>query len=132
MGCDWTVHIWDDLEFDEDVIRALMCSSLGSKYFTMNMISRKWEEDVKKKYGKDHYDLVANTPSYEIGEVSFLKRGLTGDDSFLYGKDAYINLFDGDPEPITQGLIDKCNEVDKELAEFLKNHIGKKCFTVCW
>lgn len=131
MGCDFCVHIWDKSKFDEDVLEANGCHTLGSKYFRWGDC-RSLERAIEKKYDKDDYTILSETPTYNMGEVSFLKRAMFEDDSYLYGKDDYVGLFDGDPEPITEALIKKASKVDKDLGAFLEKYKEHCCFTICW
>ena len=131
MGCDFCVHIWNKSKFDEDVLKAQGAHSMGSKYFTWGS-ARELEDAIKEKYGKDYYDILVMTPTFNMGEVSFLKQALTGDDAYLYGRDQYVNIFDGDPEPITKELRKKASNIDKKLGKFLKKHKKHHCFTICW
>jgi len=132
MGCDYCVHIWDKSKFDEDVLEANGCHTLGSKYFSWSKNCRALEDAIKEKYGEDEYIILSETPTYNMGEVSFLKRAMTGDDHYLYGKDNYVDLFDGDPEPITEDLIKRASKVDEKLGKFLEKYKEHHCFTICW
>ena len=131
MGCDFCVHIWDKTKFDEDVLIANGAHVLGSKYMSFGN-HRELEENIKIKYGKGEFTILSETPTYNMGEVSFLKRSITNDDSYLYGKDDYVNIFDGDPEPITKELIEKAFKIDKDLGNFLEKYKEHQCFTICW
>lgn len=132
MGCDWTVHIWDKSKFDEDVLKCFKAHSMGSRYFNILVSNNYLKKEIEEKYNKDAYEIIGNTPQYEIGEVSFLKRAVFGSDDFLYGHDEYIELFEGDPEPITDRMIEMCRKVDEDLAKFLEKHKEHQVFTVCW
>ena len=138
MAADLAIHIWDKTILGEDVMQVFFRNSIGSKYskgigygFTIGQQNTA-DNIIKKKYGKEPFSLIGNTPSYQCGETSPLKAMLFEDDDYLYGVDAYFKLFEKEEFPeITDEFI-KGAIFDKSLVGFLEEHKGKTAFTVCW
>ena len=147
MGCTYTLHVRTEEITDEDM-EIFFSNTLGSPLFT-------WGNHPKNEKGFGPiYKRFSSSPSYEFGEMSFLKAGLSGDDKYLSNCvdiEDFIKNEDGYGELITKELINQIKDWlddlknddsyygntmsinDKiGLLKFLKKHKDKKAFFVCW
>lgn len=138
MAAQLNIHLRTE-EIDEDVLRGFFGSTLGSPYFGQERLS---EYDFMEAF-----DIVAETPSVVVGDVSNLKAGLTGDrDRYVPGPaQAIQDEIGSEPVEATGELIERI-ETAKDDAnesiyddhnidgaiEFLREHEGEEVFTVSW
>lgn len=136
MAAELRIHVQTD-EVTEEVLRGFFSNTIGSHYF-----GSRSSIDFS-----DAYSVIADTPSFKVGDVSNLKAAVTGE------QDTYV------PRPsqvIQKNIGAKPTEVDDELikeireakiahnnsnyddpdvdgvVEFLEEHRGEKVFTVSW
>ncbi len=108
MSAQYMLHIYEGLT--EDDIREFESSTFGSPYF--NFQSGPYDAD---KMSKNH-DRIANTPHFDVGEVSWLKAGLIEDpDRYISGpidklSDIFPNSLVKDFTVITDEVIDRVKE----------------------
>jgi len=142
VAADLHIHILTD-EFTEGDARTFMSNTLGSKWFAGfgEMI------DKEPLYAK-----ITDTPDIWIGEVSWLKAALfeDGEENYIPGHVQAVYDAIGEDFPIIDGdLIAKIDaafgqpntsiytdggfeRTHKEVMDFMRKHVGKRCFTVSW
>jgi len=139
MAADQHIHIFEGLT--EDDLALFFSSTMGSKWFNLD---RQREKSTSKIYDK-----IAKTPQVHVGEVSWLKAGLF-EDSHTYIPPPIQRIAElipegEDPVLITPELIEEVSkalhlpnttpyhiEPAEEILTFLRQHTGKKAFTVSW
>lgn len=142
MGADLHIHVFEKIT--EEDLGIFFKDTLGSKYFRGLFAPRKiysheqWEESFSK---------IADTPNIWIGEVSWLKAGITGDsETFVPNSVQAVAEIIGESLPILdEELKEKILKAmnlpnattyrttkKPEVVDFLEKHIGKKLFTVSW
>lgn len=137
MAADLHIHILDGVT--EDEVRDFALPSCGDR-----MVG-----GVTGKSFDLLYKLVAVTPNFWIGEVSWLKAALTGDtDSYIPEPVEKVSEIVGRDfptidDPLIKALVgalalpnegtgySTC-EKGEALREFLEAHKGKKVFQVSW
>lgn len=139
MAADLHIHIKTD-DIKEENMRAFFQSCMGSKYF--NMFSR-MDYETERKLSEP----INKSPNIWVGEVSWLKAGLTEDsESFIPTTVAKIQELIGDREPIIDdNLIEQITKAfdlrnatgyslntKSVVKKFLLKHKGKKIFTISW
>ena len=119
----------------EETIKLFNSSTLGSKWFG---------------YGRSHEDdylSVAHTPDIWVGEVSWLKASLF-EDSDTYIPDSVMEvskIIGEDFRKIDDKMIEEIERAlsldnttnyriasKESITEFLREHYGKKTFTISW
>ena len=149
LGLESAKHVAADLHLHvltepctEDTLRSFFSHTLGSPYFDMSRSQQDWDEA---------FNVVAETPSIWIGEVSWLKAAIAGEeDAYIPGAVAKVSdLVPTTPVELTPGLAEAIlaamREENKtsysvadtpadceELAKFLVQHRGQKIFSVSW
>lgn len=141
MAADLEIHVLVAPCTEEHLAR-FFSSHLGSKYFNWNRRSAK-----EKELESEAYEVVANTPSVWVGEVSWLKAALTDDpDTFIPGPVVVIQDIIGEDLPIIDdALINQiCAAFKQEnttgydvsegngVRDFLEKYRGERVFTVSW
>ena len=139
MAADMYIHVVNE-ECTEGVLASFFSNTFGSKYFDPRTIGKRsgWE---------DSYDIVARTPQVYVGEVSWLKGGLTGDaDTFIPDYIEGVREILHDMPIIDNKIIEAISRVCthpndsiystgsnfEDIHKFLEEHRGKQCFTVSW
>lgn len=138
MSADQSIHVMTEILSLEDL-----------QIFYSNVLGHKWWNPFlwEKKGNLDAMSKIIDTPRVWIGEVSWLKAGVTGNPK------AYIpatierisQVIDDGVTVCTSEVIEKIqhafeqpNETDyslndvREVIEFLKQHQGQVLFTVGW
>lgn|SRR5574339_877589 len=156
MAADLHIHIITK-EFTEEHYKAMKAHTLGSKYGPqIDMDSGEYpydlfntrREDFERKHNCDLFSLANKTPNIWVGEVSWLKAGLSDDpDEFIPEiVDSINNIIGEDFRVIDDELInevsqafDTCknttgyNTTEKDgIINFLNKYKGEKTFTISW
>jgi len=139
MSADMHIHIFEGIE--EKDLKIFFSNTIGSKYclpIGVKVSDEAWEKA---------YEKIANTPNIWIGEVSWLKAGLTSNpEKYVPAPIQKISDIIGEDLPkIDDELIQKVENAlrlknttsyqvanPKDVVKFLKKHKGKKVFTVSW
>lgn len=163
MAADLHIHVFEGI--DEDDLRVFKRNSLGSKYFIWSKTQitnyrathpmPQSQIDLEKRAGisreYDDWDIactrISETPNVWVGEVSWLKAGITGDTN-RYVPDpiqAVAALVGEDLPVIDAEFLDKMakalqleNQTNyslthwNEVMAFLELHKGKRVFQVSW
>jgi hypothetical protein len=143
MSADLAIHIRTEAVTLE-VLKAFFSNSLGSPYFnpvSMGMMMQSGAHDRA-------FDIIADTPSVNVGEVSWLKALVFDDpDAFIPDPVQQVkDLIDSSGNTvITDELIDQVQAAmqapndtgydvsdSNKIVEFLKTHKGARAFTVSW
>ena len=139
MSADLHIHILQPPLTSDDVAR-FSANTMGSKHFSFGGFHRPGE--FEKLFG-----LVGDSPNIWIGEVSWLKAGLTEDpETFIPSTVDQIQETIGEDLPILDdnlvNKILKSFEVEnttsyslanrEDVEKFLIEHLGKQVFTVSW
>ena len=142
MGADFHILIFEGLT--EKDLEIFFSNTMSSKYFSPKTIAE------SRKLGYDKVNIrVLKTPSVFIGEISWLKANLLlfhNERDFVPNTVSEVNdLIEERLPNIDDKLIDKIDKAfdlenitgytlgnRKEVIDFLKQHIGKRCFTVNW
>lgn len=143
MSADLHIHVYEGLE--EDDLPQFCRNTMGSKRFGggfgfAGLRSGPLPEAI--------YDRIGATPQIWIGEVSWLKAALVedGDETFIPSTVQVVHDAIGEDLPVLDGdLYEKIvtafseeNRTGYRLAEledvktFLREHMGKRLFTVSW
>lgn len=170
MAADLRIHVVDPVELEEDVrqsFRSNYSSSRGDdwvniesqikydgKWYTQNELFEKFD-DINKEKVQDRREVILKydekkvqaTDNVWIGEVSWLKAGMLGDnETFIPGPVQKVQDLIQDKLPtITEEFIEQIVEAlkssnttsydiskPKPVVEFLKKHLGKKVYTISW
>lgn len=170
MAADLHIHVVDPVELEEDVrqsFRSNYSSSRGDdwvniesqikydgKWYTQNELFEKFD-DINKEKVQDRREVILKydekkvqaTDNVWIGEVSWLKAGMLGDnETFIPGPVQKVQDLIQDKLPtITEEFIEQIVEAlkssnttsydiskPKPVVEFLKKHLGKKVYTISW
>lgn len=140
MSADLSIHAL--VYVTEDELAEFKSNTLGSDYFS-------WTKRVPYERSNELYEKFANTPSVCVGEVSWLKAGLTGDsDTYIPPLcEAVSSCFEHDLMLCDDAFIArmaaaikqaKPNSTGYETSEgepilkFLEEHKGEKVFTISW
>jgi hypothetical protein len=141
MAADLSIHVLTD-EFTEEHCKAFASHTLGSKHFNLG-----YDRRFEKEHGCDLFSLAADTPSVWVGEVSWLKAALSGEDEeFIPDAVGSISEIIGEDFPvIDDSLIQRIDDAMKlpntteysinsagEVLAWLKAHKGERAFTVSW
>ena len=133
MSADLHIHILEGA--DEEAVKCCLSNTLGSKWFGYS--TKHWE----------HNDEIYKTPDVWIGEVSWLKASLFDDpDRFIPGPvQAVYEVVGEDFREIDDEMIKEIEEAlslenttsyrlasKESVIKFLKEHYGKKTFTISW
>lgn len=141
MAADMHLHAFAEGEFTEEDLHIFFAHTLGSKHFDLGFkFTRAQEENVFEK--------VTALPSVWIGEVSWLKAMLTGDQA-EYVPELVQLIADlvGEELPVIDRKF--CAKVKqafraaapsgnydtaryREVAKFLRVNQGKRVFCVSW
>lgn len=129
MAADMHIHVLDSHTTEEEVayFNLLAHASNDERYTTA-------------------YDHIAETPQCWIGEVSWLKAALSGDSgTYIPDPVKFISEIIGDGIVLSEAVLREilaalrventtvCDIANvPEVEAFLKQHIGKKIFTVSW
>jgi len=138
MAADLHIHVFAEGELTEAHFRNFFSNHLVSKYFNPMAGAKAFDEG---------YEAVADSDNVHVGEVSWLKAGLTGD-SGTYVPDTIgeISKIIGEDQPvINHALIGKIKDAfalandteyslssEENVIKFLEDNIGKRAFTVSW
>jgi hypothetical protein len=141
MAADLHIHVFPEGGLTEEDFANFFSHSLGSKWF--NLGSRDYfDKEVEASRNK-----VMETENLWVGEVSWLKAALFGDeDTFVPGPVAQVNGIIGEDLPIIDdALIGRIREAlrvanttsyevsrEDEVVAFLELHKGKRAFTISW
>lgn len=135
MAADLHIHIATP-EVTEQVLSAFFSHTMGSKYFNLD---NDREEDT--------FDIIANTPSVWIGEVSWLKAALFEDgEAFIPDTVSQVSEIVGEDLPVIddefiEKIVNAFSSENKtgyslaksnEVKEFLNQYKGQRVFTVSW
>jgi hypothetical protein len=135
MAADLSIHVITP-DFTESDYAAMKSSTFGSKFFT-----------GMGRYRDDLFMKAADTPQVSVGEVSWLKAALSGDDEeYVPGPVMKVHEIIGEEFPIVddeliarlRDALDAPNTTGyhvataDEVCEFLEEHRGAKLFTVSW
>lgn len=140
MAADMKIHVVEGIT--EDDLAVFFSSHLGSKYFQIlpSYSNEIWNENHRK---------IASTPSVWVGEVSWLKQSILDVEDGHYVPDVVGDLFDliGEDLPTVddefvnqvEAIYDRARahefystSAGSEVVAFLREHKGKKVFTVSW
>lgn len=134
MAADLHIHIYEGIT--ENDLARFFSHVLGSKYF--NMFTRNRAEGDYK---------AGETPGVWIGEVSWLKAALFEDaENYIPSPVQIINDLIGEDLPVLdEDLLGKilaaleqpnstqyCIAEPKQVELFLRQHMGKRLFTISW
>jgi len=134
MAADLQIHVAD--RSIEPVLARFNSNTLGSKYFS-----------PRCGFDDAAFEIIGETPSVWVGEVSWLKAALFGDaEAFVPDPVAQVHEIIGEDLPvIDDALIARVTEALKapnvtsysiatadEVIRFLTEHKGKCAFTVSW
>ena len=139
MAADLHIHVFDDDMVKQSYI-TMHRHSLGSKFFdlTVRQPHSDWSHAA---------DRVSATPNVWVGEVSWLEANLTEDpETFVPSTVEKVAEIIGEEFPVVDdALIEKiahAMDLDNktayrlakanEVIDFLKEHRGKKAFTISW
>lgn len=137
MAADLHIHVLEGAT--EADIAVFNAHSLGSKHFTWAPVNEQDEDRASKS--------VTSTPSVWIGEVSWLKAALFDDaETFIPGPVQAIQELIGEDLPVLDAALEAkiiaalegANSTSYSLAKpdevraFLKDHHGKRLFTISW
>jgi hypothetical protein len=139
MAADLSIHVLVP-PCTEETLAQFFQNTLGSKYFS-------WFAPNDDGWREAH-NVVAATPSFWIGEVSWLKAGLF-DDAETYVPDpvAKVQEIIGENLPVIddqlinqlEEALNAYNQTSYSVANdgvvlrtFLESHRGKPVFTVSW
>ena len=150
MAADLHIHVFEEGELTEENFRAYFSNTLGSKWF--NPLSCGMANAVERLRWP-----VGDTPSVWVGEVSWLKAALLGDEeSYIPEGVEAVNSIIGESLPIVDDeLIEKIraalclpNRTARPggvwkgagynvsgpggVCAFLEQHRGKRAFTISW
>ena len=135
MAADLHIHILEGIT--EVDLRDFFTNTLGSKYFGQGNSQR----------FMDLFQKISETPNIWIGEVSWLKAGLTNDaktfipDPVQKVKDLIGENLPVLDEKLLKEIVDALNIPNDteysvaepmEVEEFLRPFIGSQLFTVSW
>jgi len=140
MGADLQIHVLDGAT--EAELAEFQSSTLGSDYFS-------WNRDVLSDRWDELFDKIGNTPSVWVGEVSWLKAGLTGDGATYIPSlcEAVSSCFEHDLMLCDEAFIARMEAAiaaagpnstsyktapGEEVLAFLRAHKGKRVFTISW
>lgn len=138
MSADFYIHIFSGITKED--YKAFFSNCLGSKHFDLanSPIGDKWFELALK---------IESTPRIFVGEVSWMKASLFGDESKTYIPSTVeiISGLIGEETVITNKLIKEIKKAfkqpnttnyrvanDDNVIKFLKKYYGKRIFTVSW
>lgn len=142
MAADMNIHVLEGDCTESDLVD-FFSSTFGSKHFGRRGIGcgPAWDAAYKK---------IAKTPSVHVGEVSWLKAAVTGDsEEFVPNVVQAVSKVIGEDLPVVdETLIDRIGSAwgtkpnaaakDYDVADrdtvvaFLREHMGKRVFTVSW
>lgn len=141
MAADLHIHVLEGCS-EQDIMK-FFSNTMGSKHFDLRM-----PRDHKAITDPDDlWARVSESPNIWIGEVSWLKAALTGDsDTFVPTPVQQIHDVIGEELPMLDEALeakilealalknDTGYDVTKqeEVKTFLKEHRGKRLFTVSW
>lgn len=144
MAADLHIHVLTDDVTSED-LADFFASSLGSKWFDMGRaaaLQRNFEAMMA------NHKKVGDTPNVWVGEVSWLKAGLTNDaETFVPDPIGKIHDLVGEDLPtLDDALITSVVAVlraipnqtqysittPEKVMEFLLQHKGRRVFQVSW
>jgi len=138
MAADMHIHILEGVT--EHQVKRFGSSTLGGPF--CNYVS--YQEN--SKHFNDDYDAISCTPQIWVGEVSWLKAAFSDDpEAFIPDMVGFVRAeFDDGLVVIDDAMIERVEAAlqapnttgysvgDNEIVEFLKEHKGKKAFTVSW
>lgn len=146
MAADLHIHVLTD-GVSEDDLRSFFSNTLGSKYFSPLAVGgMTWEQ----KYGEGSaHKRISDTPNIWIGEVSWIKQALIGEEEGEYvpGLVQSISTLVGEDLPVIDdefiGRVQKAFADSSshqfyrtadvgEVVQFLNSHRGQKVFQVSW
>ena len=154
MSADLHLHVRAP-ECTEAVLDVFFCNTLGAKRSAdLTDILNNAEKEREQRAGltwEQCYDIIANTPSYWIGEVSWLKgvvpapveavNRLVADEPVLTPELAArileaLELPNQSPYSVTSGTAASERSLTAEesasLKDFLDSHLGEQLFAVSW
>ncbi len=136
MAADLHIHVFTGMT--EDDLAAFRNNHMGSRHFgAVPYNQRRWDKAC---------DRIAATPQVWVGEVSWLKSALFGDDSYVPDAIAGVSDIIGEDLPVVDDdLIARIAEAlgrenttpyevadDEDVLAFLHKHQGERVFTVSW
>ncbi len=139
MSADLHIHILEGITIE--TLKRFQCNTLGTVFFDPSL----WQAHAK--HSDEDHNAVEKTPSVWVGEVSWLKAAVFNDpDSFIPNPiEAVAELFKQGVVDITDELIERVEkalersnqtayriERKEPVVDFLKEHKGKKAFTISW
>ena len=133
MGCDYTIHV-GEIPVDASQRLAMVHVFMGIKVAAI-----------------DH-GIASKQPSFRVGETSFLKAQLTGDRATFIASpiekllEVIPEYQSGETKIIDDEMIVKAKEAIQaqnttgyemsqslaKLPDFLTEHRGKPCYSICW
>lgn len=150
MAADLHIHVFAEGELTEENFRAYFSNTLGSKWF--NPLSCGMANAVEHLRRP-----VGDAPSVWVGEVSWLKAALLGDDeSYIPEAVEAVNSIIGEDLPVVDDeMIEKIRAAlclsnrttrpggvhggagygvsePRDVCAFLEQHRGKRAFTISW
>jgi hypothetical protein len=139
VSADLHIHVFADGELTEEDFKVFFGHTLGSKWFDFDGCTREEENAAWHK--------ISDTPNVWVGSVSWLKAALFEDsDQYVPSGVAQVSDVIGEDWPIVDDAlieaISKALASDNKTAyavtepgsvvDFLKQHKGKRAFTVSW
>jgi hypothetical protein len=147
MAADLHIHIYEGItkadlaDFNSNVI--------GSKWFAGFGLIPRDKRTHEEQFGPGSvHQRITDTPNVWVGEVSWLKAGLTGDnESFIPDVVGKISDLIGEDLPvIDDDFLDKVRAIyatakehehygvaaEKDVLSFLEANKGKQVFTISW
>lgn len=147
MAADLHIHVMEDGCTEDDIVR-FFGNTLGSKHFSIFSNTHR-NEGGKPFYEQDWYKRVSSSPNIWVGEVSWLKQAFLSEEEGEFVPDivAEITEIIGEDLPVCDdSLIAKVKEAyirsephefysteySNTVIDFLKEHRGKRLYTISW
>jgi hypothetical protein len=147
MAADLHIHIVEGIT--EADLADFNCNCIDSKWFGGFGTTRRDKMTYEEEFGPGSaHQRVTDTPNVWVGEVSWLKAGLTGDNEAFIPEVVWkISELVGEDLPVIDDtFLEKVRAIyatakehdhykvaaEKDVLSFLEANKGKQIFTVSW
>lgn len=136
MAADLHIHVMEDGCTEDDIVR-FFGNTLGSKHFSIFGNTHR-NEGGKPFYKQDWYKRVSSSPNIWVGEVSWLKHpDIVAEITEIIGEDLPV-CDDSLIAKVKEAYIRSephqfyATEYSNTVIDFLKEHRGKRLYTISW